>query len=316
MVSGIKLAKTANDDGDYREPNLKKIAETTLQAIERGSIVAANNVSHDLAAKVNFSNHNTRYYAPESLLSTWKKNLPRRVPNAPAKTTEIAILEVSTIDAARIFCNTLSSQSTSYGRIAVLNFASATHPGGGFLNGARAQEESIARASTLYPSLMVKTAQQFYTLHAADRKGGFYFHAMIFSPSIIVFRNDAGDWTEPFEIDVITSAAVNAGQVRKNLSGREDPRDIERKIEKVMRERMARILFLCEQQGAENLVLGSFGTGVFRNGVDVVAKIWADLLTVEGARFKGSFHRIIFAILGTDTFQTFKENFERHANKL
>ena len=32
-----------------------------------------------------------------------------------------------------------------------LNFASARNPGGGFLNGSQAQEESIARATGLYP---------------------------------------------------------------------------------------------------------------------------------------------------------------------
>lgn len=78
-----------------------------------------------------------------------------------------------------------------------------------------------------------------------------------------------------------------------------------------MKERMARILFLFEQQGAKNIVLGSFGTGVFQNDVKVVAKIWAELLTVKGARYRYSFDRVVFAILGKDTFTTFKQSFEK-----
>lgn len=44
--------------------------------------------------------------------------------------------------------------------------------------------------------------------------------------------------------------------------------------------------------------------------MDTVAKLWADLIAVENARFKGSFDRVVFAILGTKTFDTFKETFE------
>ncbi|KAH7928712.1 hypothetical protein BV22DRAFT_969146, partial [Leucogyrophana mollusca] len=289
---------------------LREIAETTLKAIETGSITVAD-VSHDLAAKVSFSNNNTRYYAPDSLLSSWRASTPSRGLAVPS-TAEVSILEVSTLDGARLLSNTLSSRSTSYGRIALLNFASATHPGGGFLSGAQAQEESIARSSTLYPSLMTDVAQQFYQLHGKDRKRGFYHHAMIYTPAVVVFRDDAGNWVDPFEVDVVTSAAVNAGDVWKKAASESSlsSTEIEERIEVAMRERMGRILFLFEQQGAKNIVLGSFGTGVFRNKVEVVAKIWASLLTEDGARYKHSFHRVMFAILGKDTFNTFKETFE------
>jgi uncharacterized protein (TIGR02452 family) len=195
----------------------------------------------------------------------------------------------------------------------VLNFASAKKPGGGFLRGARAQEESIARSSTLYPTLKTDTAQQFYTLHKRDPQGGYYSHAMIYSPGVLLLRDDRGGWTAPTEVDILTSPAVNAGVARKTLYSMLAPNSVEGRIETTMRERMARILFLFEQQAVQDVVLGSFGTGVFKNDVGMVARIWADLLAVNDARFKCSFDRVIFAILGKPTFDEFKTVFIQQA---
>jgi uncharacterized protein (TIGR02452 family) len=303
--TGLK-GQSSGHNGRDRRNRLQDVAQSTMDAIENGTVTIAN-VSHDLAAKINFSNHNTRYYAPDNLLSTWSTSDPPR--NPTATNSEVSILEISTLDGARLLINTLSSRSTSFGRIAILNFASATRPGGGFLNGAQAQEESIARSSTLYPSLMTDTAQRFYRLHTRDRNGGFYHHAMVYTPSVVILKDDAGNWAPPFEVDVLTSAAVNAGDVRKKIGDLGELAEIEKPIESAMKERMARILFLFEQQGAKNIVLGSFGTGVFKNDVKVVARIWTELLTVKGARYRHSFDRVVFAILGKDTFTTFEQSF-------
>lgn len=85
---------------------------------------------------------------------------------------------------------------------------------------------------------------------------------------------------------------------------------MEEEIARVMKERMARILYLFEQSGVPDLVLGSFGTGVFRNTVRVVASIWLDLLVVDGARFKGSFDHVVFAILDRETYDEFQKTFK------
>lgn len=77
-----------------------------------------------------------------------------------------------------------------------------------------------------------------------------------------------------------------------------------------MTQRMARILALFENRGDQWLVLGSYGTGVFRNSVETVAGIWADLLIRDGARFSGVFERIDFAIVGHETFQRFSSAFQ------
>ena len=132
---------------------------------------------------------------------------------------------------------------------------------------------------------------------------------MIYSPHVLFIRDDKGECQLPLEVDVITSAGVNAGVVRRYLRQRKS--EDESGIYAAMKERMARILFLFERHGVRHVVLGSFGTGVFRNSVEMVAGIWAELLTAEDARFKHSFDHVYFAILGHSTFETFKNTFAK-----
>ena len=156
---------------------------------------------------------------------------------------------------------------------------------------------------------MTKPAERFYKSHKKDPKEGYYSHAMIYSPHVLFIRDDKGECRSPVEVDVVTSAGVNAGVVHRYL--RERKSQDESGIYIAMKERMARILFLFERHGVRHVVLGSFGTGVFRNNVEMVAGIWAELLTAEDARFRHSFDHVHFAILGHSTFETFKKTFAK-----
>ncbi|OJA15754.1 hypothetical protein AZE42_05351 [Rhizopogon vesiculosus] len=80
----------------------------------------------------------------------------------------------------------------------------ATSPGGGFLIRLPTQEESIARSSTHYPSLMTATTQQFYHIRRSDKKRDFYHHALVHTHAAVLLRNDAGDWVSPYNVDVVT----------------------------------------------------------------------------------------------------------------
>ncbi|TRM68987.1 hypothetical protein BD626DRAFT_392676 [Schizophyllum amplum] len=272
----------------------KEIADDTLAAIKAGRY-SLDGLTYSLQDAVKISKQGTCYYPPDSDLANWEYTSP---PANDGTRAEVILAEISTLEGARL----LRSQTNA--RIGVLNFASAKKPGGGFLSGASAQEESIARSSTLYPTLRTADSTKFYTLHNKDDAGSYYSHAMIYSPSILVFRADDGQWLPPYEIDVLTSAAVNAGAVR-DKDKRHPHHELEADIAMAMRERMARLLYLFEREGVRNLVLGSFGTGVFKNDVKVVAGLWVDLMLDQGSRFGNSFDRVVFAILGNGTFMDF-----------
>jgi len=303
---GRQMTSTAFDES--RRSVLKRIAEETLAAIREGRYTHKG-VDQSLIEAIKEAKTKTIYYSPKSSIKEWGSSAK---PNQTRfSSTHISILHITTLDAARLLENVYRSNPSEEGKTGILNFASATNPGGGFKNGADAQEESIARSSTLYTALQTDEAQQFYKLHTrenAENAAAYYSHAMIYSPNINIFRDDDGVWTYPFPVDVLSCAAVNAGEVRKALNGPIST-GLEVGIEKEMSERMGQILFLFERKGVRNIILGTFGTGVFRNNVATVARIWAHLLLVPDARFKDSFDRIIFAITGEETFADFQSAF-------
>jgi uncharacterized protein (TIGR02452 family) len=188
-------------------------------------------------------------------------------------------------------------------RIAVLNFASARNPGGGYINGATAQEEDICRSSALYSTLL--RAPDFYAAH--QKSDGRYSHRMVYSPSVPMFRTSGGDLLpQPYTVDFITSAAPNAGALAKNHA------HLLPQVPQILRDRAARILALCAHHGARTLVLGAWGCGVFRNEPAEVARVFHELLK-PGGDFHGRFDAAVFAIYdrsaGQEVMRAFLKQF-------
>ncbi|MCH0541578.1 TIGR02452 family protein [Streptomyces sp. MUM 203J] len=210
---------------------------------------------------------------------------PGPVPAAPGtdRRTRIEVTPESSLEAAhRLVTEEAGSP------VAVLNFASARNPGGGYLNGAQAQEEALCRASALYTTLL--GAPGYYDHHRADRDP-FYSDRVIHSPGVPVFRDDRGRLLdEPYEVGFLTSPAPNAGVILNRT-----PREAHR-IPAVLASRAERVLEVAVAQGYRRLVLGAWGCGVFRNDPARVAAAFGVLLTGAG-RFAGHFDRVVFGIL-------------------
>ena len=164
----------------------------------------------------------------------------------------------------------------------VLNFASATTPGGGFLDGARAQEEYLAWSSCLFACLR---DNPMYSFHR-ENWTPFYTDYAIYSPSVTVFREDNGDLLEtPYYAGIITSAAVNAHKVP----------DAERsRVAMEMGSRIDKVLAVGRAHGHDAIVLGAWGCGAFANDPSVIAGLFRQSLN---GPFAGTYRRVVFAIV-------------------
>ena len=185
-------------------------------------------------------------------------------------------------------------------KVVSLNFAAATNPGGGFLTGARAQEEYLCRSSALY--LAIKDSP----MYAYHRREGHkrYSDAMIYSPDVPVFRDDEhGLLPKPYLASFITSAAP----LTKHLH----PEELVH-IPEILRTRIRKILSVAQAHGHDSLVLGAWGCGAFGNDGHLVANLFHQALEVE---FKGAFKEVTFAIVDTSPEKKFIGPFAQRFQK-
>ena len=194
---------------------------------------------------------------------------------------------------------TMEAAADYYGsKIAVLNFASATTPGGGVRKGSSAQEEALCRVSNLYLCLTDKKLWESFYQKNRDAKNNIHTDDIIYTPDVMVIKND--DYktlqeSDYFRVDVITCAAPNLREVPANSFNRDEGEPIQlsdEELYKVHYKRAIKIMEIACANNVEVLILGAFGCGAFRNNPNVVAKAYKD--AVE--HFRHAFKEIEFAV--------------------
>ncbi|MEU1037971.1 TIGR02452 family protein [Streptomyces sp. NPDC005907] len=263
---------------------LRGIAHQTEEIVAAGRYRASDGRTVSIAAAVEAARAGTRLYGPE----------PVRTPQVSPVDTVVEVTGESSLEAARRLA----------GPVAVLNYASARNPGGGYLNGAQAQEEALCRASALYTCVL--RARAFYDHHRAHRDP-FYTDRVIHSPGVPVFRDDRGRLLdEPYPVGFLTAAAPNAGVVLRTAPERAFA------LPGALAVRAERVLETALAHGYRRLVLGAWGCGVFRNDPAQVAGAFRTLLG-DGGRFGGAFEHVVFGVLdrtrGSVTRRAFEQVF-------
>ena len=222
---------------------------------------------------------------------------------------KIQVLESDTYDAAIMLIqpNTSTANQTPP---CVLNMASDRAPGGGWLSGARAQEEALCRRSSLSMTLQ----RRFYPVPS---------DAVMYSPTVVIFRKSLRDGhglldlakpeTLPV-VSVISMAAIRRPAVTAidSLMKYANPND-----RNLTKEKMRMVLRLSVWKGHRRLVLGALGCGAFRNPNGEVAECWAEVFAEP--EFQGGWwERVVFAVLddtgggkrGEGNFGTFSSRLE------
>lgn len=253
----------------------QRIAQSTLDALAQGAYHTIDNQRVPLAEAQRAAETGSVLYRPNQ-----GDELLRELDQPAGVPAEVRVYQATTLEAA-------AELARQGGRVGCLNFASARNPGGGFLGGSQAQEESLARSSGLYPCLT--QFREMYAHNSRPDSTGLYSNYFIYSPGVPVFRGEAGEWLEqPLAVDFITAPAVNAGALRQNSP------ELLPQLRPTMQGRLRLVLAAAARHGIDSLVLGAWGCGVFGNEPAEVAELFAEALADE--RIRGLFRRIDFAI--------------------
>lgn len=191
---------------------------------------------------------------------------------------------------------------------AVLNMANAFRPGGGVINGARAQEECIFRRSNLFMSLY--RYDSYHNLIFETMTDDFADFGMIeqgypmdenfggiYSGNVTVFKDGNYDRME----DVYQTAFITVAALNISYAVRFRERDflcdglLNDEAIRITKNKIRTIYRIGVLHGHDSLVLGAWGCGAFGNPPEQMAQLFMEVLDED--EFKGRYKDIRFAII-------------------
>lgn len=201
-----------------------------------------------------------------------------------------------------------------YGKtFAVLNMANAHLPGGGYMEGAGAQEENMFRRTDCHFSLdhesIMLSRSQRYTPEMTEllegRLGRVYLdtdrpRVCVRGPEMLESRADLGyDWLPEDSIFPFFELRAAAQRVRQFRTFN---------VEEARRRIAAQLDTLIEKR-VRHAVLGAHGCGAFRNPADEISKLYREELEIRREQFDVITFAIFHAGYGPRNYLPFEEAF-------
>jgi len=204
--------------------------------------------------------------------------LPFTIADSDQGLAKISVIDQDCLDAA------IDVKNQGHNPV-VLNMASWTHPGGGYLSGAGAQEESLFRRTNYFQHLVNPD-------HLPQEKPFHYpipeFGA-IYSPDAVIFRASEKDRYRLLEAPIeMAFIAIPAYHDPPIVDGRLTD-DYARRT----RKKIDGILTTAAHFHHDAIVLSAFGCGAFKNPPQHMAELFKEAIQ---ARYLPVFKQIVFAI--------------------
>jgi uncharacterized protein (TIGR02452 family) len=240
--------------------------------------------------------HVNAAYSIEADLSSLSPLSSASCPRRGAAT--VKVINEDTINAA---LDLAASHTRADGPVAILNLASDKVAGGGWLKGARAQEEALCYRSSLSLSLH----RRYYPFRSGT--------TCLYTPDMVVIRSDSDSGHDllvpavvPRDLPVMSCVSVAALRIPPvvqslvtTLGGNGTPvmqETFARPQDREMTKAKMRIaLRVAATHGHGLLVLGALGCGAFHNPKHEVAKCWSEVL-LEPEFAGGWWKEIVFAV--------------------
>jgi hypothetical protein len=185
-------------------------------------------------------------------------------------------------------------EGSDHGRVAVLNMASHSHPGGGWLKGASAQEEALCYRSSLSLSLH----KRYYPFQ--QRMG-------IYTPDVLIIRSDMSSGhrlllPDAKHVDLPVASVLSIAGLRHPETSKQQVATPTGPQERVIfakatdriltKDKMRLCLRMAASRGHRLLVLGALGCGAFKNPPKEVANCWLEVL--QEPEFQGGWWKAIW----------------------
>lgn len=262
------------------------------------ALVHNKKMTEEFREEITWSVNHTKVYSPNSF-----KDRQEPAQGHP----EVIVDNLDTVSA--VFKYEIPDKNTI-----VLNFASYKNPGGGFLAGSSAQEESLCMESHLYEVLSHEKLKSFYDWNNKHKNKSLYLNRALYSEAVAFVRPYPDRPDEQVAVaDVLTCAAPNRKAYMDYIIGANEVENLT-----ALEERIAFIHdIIAEQENIGTVILGAFGCGVFGQNPETVAKMFMERMKEISA------DRVVYAVIDKGghskegayaIFSRVKEEFEEGEN--